>query len=541
MSQSIDELSVALVREFLSRKGLKETLGALDDELPRTAGSISNRVTLAKDLGIESLLKKNKTLPSPYKTMVEVMVKYFVDKKPGHTSSAHPPPPTTAPTPTTYHPPPTTPSPDHALHPGSSRSLHPKDADATNAGGHFVAHGNPITSADANVISCIDKQKTTDGSVPSEQITVSRGVVSSVGRKVPLGGMNTGTVVHGSHGKNIKARHFKPRGLGDFSEIVDPPSDPHSGVGGANGGGVGESVEQSVTSRQNPAAVQRRGLDVSVGATNVRDTTKNGRETKTLVNMKPDRGVQSKADSAHVDLLCEDLENEDFSQTADIQEERGGQDFPKGEPIPAETAKKLRLLLFGSAKKTFSGEWKRQNLVFSPSLPYGLVQHKGGPCGVMASLQAYILKYLMFSNQKHISTVMCHEINLPSPQPSPSELTMALCSALADILWKVGGCAEAVVALNSMHSGSSSVCDPLTDRLAVYCFASRERLHGFIASHLHEFQDDGSSGCVLLTVSAILSRTIDKIREDMDEKEGSLIGAHGYCTQWVFDYKTTRL
>ena len=232
--------------------------------------------------------------------MVEVMVKYFVDKKPGHTSSAHPPPPTTAPTPTTYHPPPTTPSPDHALHPGSSRSLHPKDADATNAGGLFFAHGNPITSADANVISCIDKQKTTDGSVPSEQITVSRGVVSSVGRKVPLGGMNTGTVVHGSHGKNIKARHFKPRGLGDFSEIMDPPSDPHSGVGGANGGGIGESVEQSVTSRQNPAAVQRRGLDVSVGATNVRDTTKNGRETKTLVNMKPDRGVQSKADSAHV-------------------------------------------------------------------------------------------------------------------------------------------------------------------------------------------------------------------------------------------------
>lgn len=43
----------------------------------------------------------------------------------------------------------------------------------------------------------------------------------------------------------------------------------------------------------------------------------------------------------------------------------------------------------------------------------------------------------------------CHEIMtfLSSPQPSPSELTMALCSALADILWKVGGCAEAVVAL----------------------------------------------------------------------------------------------
>ena len=39
---------------------------------------------------------------------------------------------------------------------------------------------------------------------------------------------------------------------------------------------------------------------------------------------------------------------------------------------------KLRQLLFGSAKKSFSAEWKRQNLVFSsvPGLAYGLVQHK---------------------------------------------------------------------------------------------------------------------------------------------------------------------
>lgn len=60
MSQSVHEFGAALVREFLSRKGLKLTLAALDDELPRTADSINNRVTLAKDLGIEALLKKNK-------------------------------------------------------------------------------------------------------------------------------------------------------------------------------------------------------------------------------------------------------------------------------------------------------------------------------------------------------------------------------------------------------------------------------------------------------------------------------------------------
>ncbi|CAH3185740.1 unnamed protein product, partial [Porites lobata] len=46
-----------------------------------------------------------------------------------------------------------------------------------------------------------------------------------------------------------------------------------------------------------------------------------------------------------------------------------------------------------------------------------------------------------------------------------------------------------------------------------------------------QFESDSSSGCILLLYSVILSRSIRKVISDMDEPQGRLMGAHGYCTQ----------
>jgi hypothetical protein len=50
----------------------------------------------------------------------------------------------------------------------------------------------------------------------------------------------------------------------------------------------------------------------------------------------------------------------------------------------------------------FVPAWLHQNLEFQviDSLSYGLVQHEGGPCGVLAALQAFILKQLIFITQR---------------------------------------------------------------------------------------------------------------------------------------------
>ena len=74
----------------------------------------------------------------------------------------------------------------------------------------------------------------------------------------------------------------------------------------------------------------------------------------------------------------------------------------KSTPIDFETAKSLRTLLFGNLVTTFSDDWKIQNFGFCDyaKLKYGIVQKKGGPCGVLASVQAHLLLELIFGQDE---------------------------------------------------------------------------------------------------------------------------------------------
>lgn len=64
----------------------------------------------------------------------------------------------------------------------------------------------------------------------------------------------------------------------------------------------------------------------------------------------------------------------------------------------------MRNLLFGNLVQSFPEEWKNQGFTFCDlaKLKFGVVQKKGGPCGVMASVQAYILQELIFSNDHQL-------------------------------------------------------------------------------------------------------------------------------------------
>eukprot|EP00794_Sanderia_malayensis_P004413 gene4413-5002_t len=52
-----------------------------------------------------------------------------------------------------------------------------------------------------------------------------------------------------------------------------------------------------------------------------------------------------------------------------------------------------------------------------------------------------------------------------------------------------------------------------------------------MSQNVGQFENASSSGCILFVYSLIFSRTIKRIQSDMDEATGTLIGAHGYCTQ----------
>lgn len=58
------------------------------------------------------------------------------------------------------------------------------------------------------------------------------------------------------------------------------------------------------------------------------------------------------------------------------------------------------MLLFGNLNQSFNDDWKIQNLGFCDyaKLKFGIVQKKGGPCGVLACIQSYVLLEIVFPN-----------------------------------------------------------------------------------------------------------------------------------------------
>uniref|UniRef100_A0A665WLP7 Ubiquitin carboxyl-terminal hydrolase MINDY n=1 Tax=Echeneis naucrates TaxID=173247 RepID=A0A665WLP7_ECHNA len=166
----------------------------------------------------------------------------------------------------------------------------------------------------------------------------------------------------------------------------------------------------------------------------------------------------------------------------------------------------LKVLLLGSSLNCFSVEWRNQGFTFSEAhdLRYGIVQKKGGPCGVLASIQAFVLKKLLFENTENTNE------GLARLRPFSNTRRQCLVLAMAEILWRAGEEKQATVAISSGRNN-------FTPR-------GHYKSEGVL-------EKTSMLGCILMTISAILSRSIEKVKEDMDMPTTTLIGAHGYCTQ----------
>ncbi|NXI58209.1 MINY4 hydrolase, partial [Chloroceryle aenea] len=197
--------------------------------------------------------------------------------------------------------------------------------------------------------------------------------------------------------------------------------------------------------------------------------------------------------------------------------------------IDISLAKELKNILFGSSLSCFSDEWKIQSFTFNniPQLKYGIVQKKGGPCGVLAAVQACVLQQLIFADSNRNKDTRCL-------QPSEGHRTKCLTMAIADILWRAGGNEKAIVALPSGRQQFTPIgkykADGILETLLLHSATRYEDLIVFLQQNIHQFEV-GPCGCILLTVSVILSRSINLVRNDFDVLTNRLIGSHGYCTQ----------
>ncbi|XP_065927260.1 probable ubiquitin carboxyl-terminal hydrolase MINDY-4 [Magallana gigas] len=550
-------IAASLVREFLSRKGLKGTLQMMDHEMPRGDNAISNRQLLMRELHIEKLMKRNKEMVEPLRTMLEIITKYFLElTKPGDLILV--------------------PQPQDSDSMSSSQPTRNNDASnlinpavdrptssSYGSGGKSrtgVRNGSQDLVIDDNVegetllgsgkAGLMDREDPKD-SFPTPLRLQGRPISA---KKKGMSGPITSNLE--DTGRNRKLNKPRPLTSGSRKIILDSPeltSEPRRSsvnedrLSGTTGSVVGRdrkpsiqdvlAVEDTKPSKPKSASGRRQ-------ASMEEDFPEYSVDKSSIANRPPTRGSQrpssnhsvaSKLSTKVGDLEfgdCDDLDSDlaDLDLGPKLSVNRPVQNLIDARPITLQTAINLKTLIFGSATQCFNDEWRYQSLVFCdlPKLQYGIVQKKGGPCGVLAAIQACVLQELLFGDCK-----------IPLKRfgdPTHEERSQALATALAKIFWRAGENKTAVVTIGSgkavFQGGAPKYrADDLTETLMLNHFKSYEDLLGFLKQNVHHFMTDGTGGVILTLYSVIFSRYIDQVREDMDEPTGKLMGAHGYCTQ----------
>ncbi|XP_008110422.2 probable ubiquitin carboxyl-terminal hydrolase MINDY-4 [Anolis carolinensis] len=593
----VEEVAASLVREFLSKKGLKKTSTAMDEEFPRTALSINNRNELRNILHLQSLYKLNKAKENPLKTILEIMTNYFLELT--STMKASPP------------------APQNQQPRGAETSVLKKsqsdevtrelpEKNKTEAYSYEFEEEPIHPAGQLRRHSHKKSEKSKSEKLLSSSHLLNPGSKKAIHHSEDFQTVETRTAMREKlqtrssdllasfEEDSSKRRHHKR-----LSGIASPAQ--HGEEGDANTSltaPMEDSLESLRIAKQTSSDVSSCNaplLDVNSdpsSMTSVRPLAKTLDETarnstsgrgELLANLlsehqleesKPmsNHGIEKNKKSTRLNLFQQQismgsekrgrsLKNSDIRvsecrntpgstkdcmlrdalELVDVEDEETLEEAYKipdsslpvfkvtSKPIDFFLARDLKILLFGSSLGCFSEEWRIQSFTFSdnPLLKYGIVQKKGGPCGVLAAVQACVLQHLIFGDRNRNSDTR-------SLQPSDGQRTRCLALALAAILWRAGGNEKAVVTLCSgmqqFTPAGKYKTDGILETLLLYTLTRYEDLLAFLQQNTHQFEA-GPYGCILLTLSVILSRSIDRVRGDFDVITNQLIGIHGYCSQ----------
>uniref|UniRef100_K3X280 Myb-like domain-containing protein n=1 Tax=Globisporangium ultimum (strain ATCC 200006 / CBS 805.95 / DAOM BR144) TaxID=431595 RepID=K3X280_GLOUD len=173
----------------------------------------------------------------------------------------------------------------------------------------------------------------------------------------------------------------------------------------------------------------------------------------------------------------------------------------------------LQSVLFSDGKKAFSSHWEEQGLFYTdvPNLRYGLVQHEGGPCGVLAVVQAYVLRFLLEQAPRNWQN------------PDRAEQSKALASALTFILHQAAGGSrtECLVILNERSTASKAPTKrKFMAGVVIHASPNEADTRALLMDHLDELTERKGNGLVLFVLSVLLSKGVAKIKSEMDQVEG---------------------
>ena len=204
-------------------------------------------------------------------------------------------------------------------------------------------------------------------------------------------------------------------------------------------------------------------------------------------------------------------------------------------PLPFDTLKSLiqRMHENGGATDEDILRWYNQGFQFCETPSFGLRQGNGGPCGVLAAVQAEILKFAIFGNSPDSSGV------LSLPLPSESDVQRIFASACGSILARAAEgkiSTDYFICIADCPGLGLSPSSAHTD-IIVHNFTSESDANRFILERLDLFKS--RIGCMLFLMSLMLSRGLDRIILDMDIETNTLIGLHGHCSQELLNLLLT--
>ncbi|KAJ3298440.1 hypothetical protein HK104_010700 [Borealophlyctis nickersoniae] len=525
--------------------------------------NLNSRTELAKQLGIIRLIRQNKASEQPEKTFIEVITNYLVTRDQSKLKEES----TLAPS-----------RPASAVSPDRPKSGRVRSADLE---GHNAEH--PIS---------LPSRPATAASVPRTARPLSAAVESHLNRfdtstSAPLAATEPGATDNfGWHNPLRGGDHSKIGNSNDNPEQAAvaafattlgmfDASNPRAFVGGTLAGEGGKRDGSASAAAVLRSSLRQQSIAIGVPSPaldthskhNKRSTFAETSSTSAVSRSTTDgkSGIWSAAAAespvAHRTIPSSTSQPRRPSvafQTSDIEitdhiDDMDDFDHPpqpihaslgvgkSGKLITTQTALALRCLVFPGEKgrATFGEEWRGKGFVFCdrPEIGYGIVQIKGGPCGLLAAVQGFILKHLLFTNKGFAARG-------GKVRPTPSQCRTALIDSLTEILWQAGGTRErrAIVALYLPNARVSTnamskeryLPDGITENMELHEFADQASTREFISSNLSQFtsNDPNRHGIIQFLYSLILTRGIETIKnEDMDEPDVRLIGRHGYCTQ----------
>ncbi|KAK6118915.1 hypothetical protein DH2020_047342 [Rehmannia glutinosa] len=319
-----------------------------------------------------------------------------------------------------------------------------------------------------------------------------------------------------------------------------------------------ESVKDVKIAEKRTAEVKTAAATAVKNMESVKDVNIKGLEGDSKgkgVNLEKVEGKSGISDTSLSVLEADELFLMIFGNrvSKDVLAQWSNQDTDCGHSVFVESFMKASSI---SVKYRFSAD---------PETSMGLVQHEGGPCGVLAAIQAFVLKYLLFSPEASDNVAQ----NIPSnlsirrvpknesvatdifSRLSEGQKSRALVRSMSEILFLCGRNERALIAsLNiSNHDFVESVNGSEDEAIAkvlrglsvesgadlqkvlrVDTCTSRWSALQKLEALLPIFRS--RMGALLFLISALLSRGLDNVQEDRDDPSQPLVTApFGHASQ----------